>query len=74
VGSAEGRGMGALEMVRAVREGKEPRAAASVAIHVLDVMESIAKAAASDKVIAISSTCPLSNPLPAGWDPLQKSN
>ena len=46
-GSAEGRGMGVLDMARALRSGGKPRAAADLAIHVLDVMESIAGSAAS---------------------------
>ncbi|HET7237882.1 MAG TPA: hypothetical protein VFI76_02570, partial [Terrimicrobiaceae bacterium] len=73
VGSAEGRGMGALEMARALRAGQQPRASADGAMHVLEVMESIASSAASGKVVPISTTFALSDLLPAGWDPLQKS-
>lgn len=72
-GSSEGRGMGALEMARALRSGGEPRAAADVAIHVLDVMDSIAASAASRNTIPVSTTCSLADLLPVGWSPLQRS-
>jgi predicted dehydrogenase len=72
-GSSEGRGMGALEMARALRSGGEPRAAADVAIHVLDVMDSIAASAASRNTIPVSTTCSLADLLPVGWNPLQRS-
>jgi predicted dehydrogenase len=72
-GSAEGRGVGALDMARAARSGGQPRAAADLAIHVLDIMESIARSADSGQTIALSTTCKLAQPLPAGWNPLQRS-
>jgi hypothetical protein len=46
-GRAEGRGMGDLDMARAMRSGGKPRSAADLAIHVLDIMESSAASAAS---------------------------
>ncbi|HEU4677999.1 MAG TPA: Gfo/Idh/MocA family oxidoreductase [Terrimicrobiaceae bacterium] len=73
VGSAEGRGMGALEMARALRAGQQPRASADVAMHVLDVMESIASSAASEKAVPIATTFALSDLLPEGWNPLARS-
>ena len=72
-GSAEGRGMGALDMARALRSGGKPRAAADLAIHVLDVMESIAASAASRQITPVSTTCSAADLLPAGWNPLQRS-
>ena len=72
-GSAEGRGMGALEMARALRSDGEPRAAAELAIHVLDVMESITGSAAAGATTRLSTTCTSSDLLPTGWDPLQRS-
>ena len=73
-GSAEGRGMGALEMARAVRLGGSPRAGADLALHVLDIMESIARSAASGQTVALSTTCRVAEPLPTSWNPLQKTN
>jgi predicted dehydrogenase len=72
-GSAEGRGMGVLEMARALRSGEKPRAAAELAIHVLDVMESIIGSAAAGATMRLSTTCTSSDLLPTGWNPLQKS-
>ena len=72
-GSAEGRGMGALDMARALRSGGKPRAAAELAIHVLDVMESISGSAAKGATTPLSTTCTSAGLLPSGWDPLQRS-
>ena len=72
-GSAEGRGMGALDMARAQRSGGKPRAAADLAIHVLDIMESIAASAASGDTTPVSTTCTSSDLMPVGWNPLQRS-
>ncbi len=72
-GSAEGRGMGALDMARALRSGGKPRAAADLAIHLLDIMESIAASAASGDTTPVSTTCTSSDLLPVGWNPLQRS-
>ena len=72
-GSAEGRGMGVLDMARALRSGGKPRAAADLAVHVLDVMESIAGSAASGATACVSTTCASSGLLPVDWDPLQRS-
>lgn len=72
-GSAEGRGMGALEMARALRSGGRPRAAADLAIHVLDIMESIGRSASSGQTTQLSTSCKVAEPLSPRWSPLQKS-
>ncbi len=72
-GSTEGRGMGALDLARAVRFGGKPRAGADLALHVLDVMESIARSVASGQTVPLSTTCQLADLLPADWNPLQRS-
>jgi predicted dehydrogenase len=72
-GSSEGRGMGALDMARALRSGEEPRASADLALHVLDIMESIQASSASEQTVALTTTCASTEPLPAGWNPLQPS-
>ena len=71
-GSTEGRGMGALDMARALRRGGRPRAAAALAVHVLDVMESIAASAALRNTKSVSTICSLADLLPPGWNPLQR--
>jgi predicted dehydrogenase len=72
-GSAEGRGICALDMARAARSGGQPRAGADLAIHVLDIMESIARSADSGHTIAVSTTCKLAEPLPVDWNPPERS-
>ena len=71
-GSAEGRGMGALDLALAARIGGSPRASADLALHVLDIMESIIRSAASGQSVAVATTCKVAEPLPATWNPLQK--
>ncbi|HEY5814030.1 MAG TPA: hypothetical protein VIT23_15420, partial [Terrimicrobiaceae bacterium] len=72
-GSDQGRGMGALDMARSLRSGGMPRAGADLAIHVLNIMESIAASAASRETIALSTTFDPSELLPTGWNPLQRT-
>jgi predicted dehydrogenase len=72
-GSAEGRGMGALDLARAVRSDGSPRASADLALHVLDIMESILRSVDSGQTVSVATTCKLADPLPATWNPLQKS-
>jgi hypothetical protein len=40
---------------------------------VLEVMELIARSTASGQSISVATTCELAEPLPATWNPLQKS-
>ncbi|MDT0317236.1 Gfo/Idh/MocA family protein [Streptomyces millisiae] len=72
-GSTAGRGLGVLDMARALRRGVPHRASGALALHVLKVMAAIAEAAESgeprrlDTAGAAPLTAP--EPLPAGWDP-----
>jgi predicted dehydrogenase len=72
-GSAEGRGTGVLDMVRALGAGTTARASASTALHVLDVMETLTNAAAAGQTLAVASTCTAAEPLPDSWNPLERS-
>jgi predicted dehydrogenase len=58
------RGLGVVEMATAVREGRQPRASAAVAYHVLDVMQSVAESAAAGRHVEVMSTCERPSPLP----------
>ena len=71
-GSAEGRGMGVLDMVRSLRSGTTPRASAATALHVLDVMETLTAAAAAGQTLPVTSTCIAPEPLPETWNPLER--
>jgi predicted dehydrogenase len=51
------RGVGVIEMARAIRNGEQPRASGSLAFHALDVMVSILESHATDRAVRVESTC-----------------
>jgi predicted dehydrogenase len=69
VGATAGRGLGVLDLARAIRAGGTERASGALAAHVLDVMLSIAEAADTDRFVDVASRAPQPDPLPADWDP-----
>lgn len=69
VGSTLGRGAGVVDLARAIREGRDERASAALAYHVLDIMVSISEAAESGDTVDVTSTTTPVAPLPEGWDP-----
>ncbi|WBU36934.1 Gfo/Idh/MocA family protein [Homoserinibacter sp. YIM 151385] len=68
-GSTWGRGSGVVDLARAIRAGVPERASGELAFHVLDVMVSIADAAARGRAVDVASTVGPQAPLPADWDP-----
>jgi predicted dehydrogenase len=66
-GESRGRGVGVLEMSRAIRAGQPPRASGQLAYHVLDVMLAIEESAAARRPVAVHSSAPEVPPLEAGW-------
>jgi predicted dehydrogenase len=68
-GAPSGRGVGVLEMARAVRAGETPRAGGELAYHVLDVMLAIEESVESGAPVKIESTAPRIRPIPPSWDP-----
>jgi hypothetical protein len=73
-GAPSGRGVGVLEMARAIRDGERPRASGELAYHVLDVMLSIEESIAADGATTpVESTAPLVQPLAAEWDPTART-
>jgi predicted dehydrogenase len=68
-GATAGRGLGALDMARALRAGAAHRASGELALHVLDTMEAIARSAAGGTFEPVRTTFPVPDVLPAGWDP-----
>jgi predicted dehydrogenase len=52
-----GRGVGLLELAESLGEGRPHRAGAEVALHVLDVMESMEKSASTGTSITVETTC-----------------
>jgi predicted dehydrogenase len=51
------RGLGVIEMARAIRNGDQPRASGSLAFHALDVMVSILESHATGRAVTVESTC-----------------
>jgi predicted dehydrogenase len=65
------RGIGALDLARAIREGRPPRASGQLGFHVLDVMTSILESAERDEPLSVASSVELAPPLEPGWDPTE---
>jgi predicted dehydrogenase len=68
-GTAAGRGLGVLELARALRAGVPHRASGALALHVLETMAAIAGSAESGEFLTVNSTAPVPPELPADWDP-----
>ncbi|MFZ4843217.1 Gfo/Idh/MocA family protein [Mycetocola saprophilus] len=68
-GTSAGRGIGVVELARAIRAGVPERASGELAFHVLDVMVSTAESAVSGEPVTVESTVVLSAPLAEDWDP-----
>jgi len=62
VGATHGRGLGVLEMARAIRAGRPHRAGGELALHVLDVMAAVNESARTGQFVPITTEAP---PVPA---------
>jgi predicted dehydrogenase len=63
------RGVGVLEMVRAIRAGEQPRASGKLAYHVLDAMLAVEDSIESGAPVVLDSSTDPITALPADWDP-----
>jgi predicted dehydrogenase len=68
-GATVGRGLGVLDMARAIRSGEPHRASGAAGLHVVEVMTAIAESAERGEFVAIESTFPIPEPLPEDWAP-----
>lgn len=68
-GTTNTRGIGVVEMARALRADVPHRASGELAMHIFDAMASIAEAADKGSFVDLVTTCHAPEPLPAGWDP-----
>jgi predicted dehydrogenase len=68
-GVTKTRGIGVVELARAVRAGVPERASGEQAYHVLDVMISTVEAAETGVPVDVASTVVVAPPLPEDWDP-----
>ncbi len=63
---ADYRIIGLLDMAAAIRQGRPHRASGELALHVLEVLEAIERAAVEGRHVIIESGCPRPEPLPFG--------
>ncbi|MEY9934853.1 putative dehydrogenase [Catenulispora sp. GP43] len=70
-GTTVGRGIGVLDMARALRTGAAHRASGELALHVLDVMTAIAASARGAVFEDLPAWTEKLEALPEGWDPLE---
>ncbi|WP_248958292.1 Gfo/Idh/MocA family protein [Sphaerisporangium perillae] len=68
-GTSAGRGLGVLDMARALRGNVPHRASGALALHVLEAMNAIALSAEHGEFRRLSTTAREPDPLPAAWDP-----
>lgn len=68
-GQSSGRGIGTLDIARAIRAGRPHRASPELAYHVLDAMVSITQSLQRQGFVSVESSCDRAEPLPAGWNP-----
>jgi predicted dehydrogenase len=68
-GTAAGRGIGVVDMARAIRRGEPHRASGQMALHVLEMMTAIERSASGTGFEAIESVFDVPAELNAAWDP-----
>ncbi|WP_405140963.1 Gfo/Idh/MocA family oxidoreductase [Sphaerisporangium sp. NBC_01403] len=68
-GTTIGRGLGVLDMARALRGDVAHRASGALALHVLEAMTAISESAERGEFRHLETTAREPEPLPAGWDP-----
>jgi predicted dehydrogenase len=73
VGPDDGRGLGVLELARAIAAGVPERASGALAAHVLDVMLAAAEASETGTTVEVASRVLIPAPLPADWNPTEKT-
>ncbi|WP_210481459.1 Gfo/Idh/MocA family protein [Naasia sp. SYSU D00948] len=65
------RGVGVLDLARAIRSGETERASGALAYHVLDIMSSIAESAEKGRPVPVASTVERPPALPEDWNPAE---
>lgn len=68
-GPSNGRGMGVLDMARALRADTAHRAAGRLAYHVVDAMACISESVDTGCFVDVTSTAPASEAVPESWAP-----
>ena len=70
-GTEAGRGIGVVDMARALRSGEAHRASGELGMHVLDVMAAISRSANEGSFQKMTSEVAKAEPLPTSWDPAE---
>jgi predicted dehydrogenase len=65
------RGVGVLEMARAIRAGREPRAGGRLAFHVLEAMLAVEESIETGERVLLTSSAPRVLPVERDWDPTE---
>ncbi len=68
-----GRGIGAVDMARAIRAGGRHRATGRLGLHVLEAMLATAGSAERDAFVPVDSGFEPVPALPAHWDPTERT-
>ena len=68
-GAKAGRGMGVVDMARAIAAGEPHRASGDMALHVLELMAKIDRSAATGQFEPVETTFGIPAPLSVEWDP-----
>jgi predicted dehydrogenase len=68
-----GRGIGVVDMARALRSGERHRATGQLGLHVLDAMLATARSVDDHTFEPVDSRVQAVAPLPPGWDPTQRT-
>jgi predicted dehydrogenase len=68
-GATDGRGLGVLDLARALRSGAPVRASGEIGLHVLDTMEAIERSAAKHAFEPVQTSFARPDALDPGWDP-----
>jgi predicted dehydrogenase len=72
-GASAGRGLGVLDMARALRAGEPHRASGEMALHILDIMVAIERSITSGAFEPVDSGFAMAQPLSEDWDPHARS-
>ena len=72
-GVVVGRGLGVLDMARAIRSGRPHRATGELGYHVLDTMMAASESAATSQFVSVSSTVDEIEAVPVDFDPLART-
>jgi predicted dehydrogenase len=72
-GTPGGRGIGAVDMARAIRAGGQHRATGRLALHILDAMFATAESIESDAFVAVATRFEPIPAVPEDWDPTERT-